>query len=132
MSASPVRAFGLNTVALDNAVFCVNCEMISNSQHDVCDVCGSRSLVALCRVLGGTIRKRPMPVRLATPPAMPKSVKYHLELSIDAHDVCARDLNHAIEVASQLSEAGGVIEHLHINVESVRDEAEPVSDLRAA
>jgi hypothetical protein len=131
MSAVTVSAFELNTVALDNAVFCVNCEMISNSQHDVCDVCGSRSLVALCRVLGGTIRKRPLPVRLPPPP-MPKSMKYHLELSIDAHDVCARDLNRAIEVASQLSEAGGVIEHLHINVESVRDEEDSTSELRAA
>lgn len=131
MSAATASVFELNTVSLENAVFCVNCEMISNSPHDVCDVCGSRSLVALCRVLGGTLRKRPMSVRLSPPPPT-RSVSYHLELSIDAHDICARDLNHAIELATRLSEAGGVIEHLHINVESVCDTDAPRPRLKAA
>ena len=120
MSAATASVFGLNTVSLDNAVFCVNCEMISNSAHDVCDVCGSRSLVALCRVLGGTLRKRTAPAPIPLHPA--KTVKYHVELSIDAHDVCARDLNHAIELVTRLSDAGGVIEQMHINVESVCEE----------
>ena len=118
MSAATASVFGLNTVSLDNAVFCVNCEMISNSAHDVCDVCGSRSLVALCRVLGGTLRRRTAPAPIPMHPAK-TTVKYHVELSIDAHDVCARDLNQAIELVTRLSEAGAVIEQMHINVESI-------------
>ncbi len=129
MSAATANVFGLNTVPLDNAVFCVNCEMISNSAHDVCDVCGSRSLVALCRVLGGTLQKRPGPIPVAH--RRSKTVKYHVELSIDAHDISARDLNHAIELVTRLSDAGGVIEHMHINVESIC-EPEPRPTLKAA
>ena len=45
----------LNTIRLQNAVFCAECEVISDSPHDVCDVCGSRSLVSLSRVLGGPL-----------------------------------------------------------------------------
>lgn len=131
MSAATANVFGLNTVPLDNAVFCVNCEMISNSAHDVCDVCGSRSLVALCRVLGGTLHKRPTPVPVPLPLHRSKVVKYHVELSIDAHDICARDLNQAIELITRLSEAGGVIEQMHINVESVCEQ-EPRPTLKAA
>jgi len=123
MSAASARVLDLNTVPLDNAVFCVNCEMISDSPHDVCTVCGSSSLVALCRLLGGTIRKRPASIQLA-PPRQRHSVRYHLELSLDAHDVAARDLNQAIEIVTRLTEAGGVVEHMHINVESVFEQEE--------
>jgi hypothetical protein len=45
----------LNTIRLQNAVFCAECEVISDSPHDVCSVCGSRSLVSLSRVLGGPL-----------------------------------------------------------------------------
>jgi hypothetical protein len=37
------------------AVFCADCETISNSPHDACTVCGSRSLINLFRMLGGTV-----------------------------------------------------------------------------
>jgi len=45
----------LDTVRLQNAVFCAECEVISNSPHDLCWVCGSRSLVSLSRLLGGPL-----------------------------------------------------------------------------
>ena len=45
----------LNTVHLVNAVLCADCEVISDSATDVCEVCGSHSLLSLGRVLGGTI-----------------------------------------------------------------------------
>src|SRR5450755_2564041 len=45
----------LNTVNLLNAVLCADCEVISDSVSDVCAVCGSRSLLSLGRVLGGSI-----------------------------------------------------------------------------
>lgn len=43
----------LNAVALQNAVLCADCDVVSDSPHDVCMVCGSRSLVNICRILGG-------------------------------------------------------------------------------
>ncbi len=42
----------LNAVSLRQAVLCPNCEVVSDSPHDTCMVCGSRSLLPLWRVLG--------------------------------------------------------------------------------
>lgn len=38
-----------------NAVFCLDCEVISNSRGNECPVCSSRSLVSLARILGGSL-----------------------------------------------------------------------------
>jgi hypothetical protein len=38
-----------------NAVLCADCEVISDSSGELCSVCGSRSLLSLGRVLGGSI-----------------------------------------------------------------------------
>lgn len=45
----------LSSVPLLEAVLCADCEIISNSGGDSCEVCGSRSLLSLGRVLGGCI-----------------------------------------------------------------------------
>jgi hypothetical protein len=55
MDAGPKPEPVLNTVQLLNAVLCADCEVISDSTNDVCAVCGSRSLLSLGRVLGGSI-----------------------------------------------------------------------------
>ena len=38
-----------------NAVFCLDCEIISSTQGDECPACKSRSLVSLARMLGGSL-----------------------------------------------------------------------------
>ncbi len=45
----------LNSLPLLEAVLCADCEIISNSGGETCEVCGSRSLLSLGRVLGGSI-----------------------------------------------------------------------------
>jgi hypothetical protein len=45
----------VNAVCLQNAVLCADCEVISDSPHETCRVCGSRSLLSISRVLGGTL-----------------------------------------------------------------------------
>jgi len=45
----------LNSVPLLEAVLCADCEIISNSAGETCEVCGSHSLLSLGRVLGGCI-----------------------------------------------------------------------------
>jgi hypothetical protein len=45
----------LNAVALQNAVLCAEYDVVSDSPHDRCMVCGSRSLVNISRMLGGTL-----------------------------------------------------------------------------
>ena len=48
-------ALELNSVPLLEAVLCADCEIISNSAGESCEICGSRSLLSLGRVLGGCI-----------------------------------------------------------------------------
>jgi|SRR6516165_204569 hypothetical protein len=55
MNTGPKPETTLNTIQLMNAVLCADCEVVSDSASDVCAVCGSRSLLSLGRVLGGSI-----------------------------------------------------------------------------
>ena len=45
----------LNAIPLLHAVLCADCEVISDSAGEVCAVCGSRSLLSLGRILGGSV-----------------------------------------------------------------------------
>jgi hypothetical protein len=48
----------LNAVALQSAVLCAECDVVSDSPHDICMVCGSRSLVNISRLLGGNLPEK--------------------------------------------------------------------------
>jgi hypothetical protein len=49
----------LNAVRLENAVLCAECDVVSDSPHDVCLVCGGHSLFNIAHVFGGELpRKR--------------------------------------------------------------------------
>src|SRR5207245_8429477 len=48
---------GLNAVALQNAVLCAECDVVSDSPHDRCLVCGSRSLLNIARMFEGNLPK---------------------------------------------------------------------------
>ena len=43
------------TVPLQNAVLCVDCELVTCSRNDECPVCGGRSLLSLAGIIGGTL-----------------------------------------------------------------------------
>jgi hypothetical protein len=45
----------LSSLPLLEAVLCADCEIISNSVGDRCEICGSPSLLSLGRVLGGSV-----------------------------------------------------------------------------
>ena len=45
-------------VPLQSATFCVQCELISTSRHTYCLACGSKALIGLSRVLGGSLRNQ--------------------------------------------------------------------------
>jgi hypothetical protein len=57
VDGAPERGRVLNAVALQNAVLCAECDVVSDSPHDQCLVCGSRSLFNIARMLGGTLPK---------------------------------------------------------------------------
>lgn len=56
--ASRGRTRGLNAVPLESAVLCAECDVVSDSPHDVCMVCGSHSLFNISRVFGGKLPQR--------------------------------------------------------------------------
>ena len=117
MNAGAHTEAGLSAVRLLNAVFCADCETISNSPHDACSVCGSRSLTNLFRMLEGNLRsQKPQSAEDHAKPA-----KYNLELTVKVHEIPAHELNRVIESISLLAEVSGDLESLHINVEPVFD-----------
>lgn len=111
MGAEADTKAALYAVPLLNAVFCVDCENISNSPHDACTICGSHSLISVFRVLGGTLRSQ-------TPQTTPRA-KYALELNAKVDEIPATDLNLLLELLARLAEVGGTVESLHLNVRSL-------------
>jgi hypothetical protein len=55
MSAEMRNHLDTGVLPLWNAVFCLDCEIISSSRGDECPACKSRSLVSLARMLGGSL-----------------------------------------------------------------------------
>ena len=49
----------VNFVSLKLAVFCVECELLSENNTPLCLACGSKAVLSLSRILGGTIRRQP-------------------------------------------------------------------------
>jgi hypothetical protein len=50
VESGPERGRVLNAVALQNAVLCAECDVVSDSPHDTCMVCGSHSLFNVARI----------------------------------------------------------------------------------
>jgi hypothetical protein len=71
------RVDRLNAVALQYAVLCADCDVVSDSPHDVCMVCGSRSLVNICRVLGGEMPKNRAKLLKQEPPKITQEIVMH-------------------------------------------------------
>jgi hypothetical protein len=55
MSALTNKRLDKGGLPLWNAIFCLDCEVISNSQGDECPICNGRALVSLARILGGSL-----------------------------------------------------------------------------
>ena len=55
MLAETRKHLDARVLPLWNAVFCLDCEVISSSRGDECGACKSHSLVSLARMLGGSL-----------------------------------------------------------------------------
>ncbi len=51
-----LTAAGVNFVSLQSAVFCVQCELLSENNTPRCLACGSSAMLSLSRLLGGSLR----------------------------------------------------------------------------
>ena len=56
-AGSVQRSRALNAVPLQNAVLCAECDVVSDSPHDTCLICGSPSLFKIARMFGGKLPK---------------------------------------------------------------------------
>jgi hypothetical protein len=61
------RKLTLNAICLKKAVLCVDCDVVSDSPHDYCLVCGSRSLFNVGRLLGGLPKERAKVIEAQAP-----------------------------------------------------------------
>jgi hypothetical protein len=52
---------GLVSIPVQKAVYCENCERVSNSAWPRCGLCGSESIVDLLSLLGGSSDPDPTP-----------------------------------------------------------------------
>ena len=62
----------LNAVPLQNAVLCAECDVVSDSPHDICMVCGSHSLFNVARIFGGNLPKKRATVITQQPAESPR------------------------------------------------------------
>jgi GAF domain-containing protein len=51
-----VKVQDINFLRLPTAVFCVECELISENNTPACLACGSKAVLSLSRILGGSLR----------------------------------------------------------------------------
>lgn len=51
-----VKASDINFLSLQTAVFCVECELISENNTPFCLSCGSQAVLSLSRILGGSLK----------------------------------------------------------------------------
>lgn len=107
----------LSAIPLVNAVYCVNCDSITNSPHDSCAVCASRSVIAVSRMWQLTVLE-----------SQPKTARYRVSFSADVRDIPADGLNESTKLIGRLAELGGNIQALHIQVDPVSTtEAVPIN-----
>jgi hypothetical protein len=68
----------LNSICLQNAVLCAECDVVSDSPHDQCLVCGSRSLF---NIPGTELNRRRQPFQGCSHPNLSSCNPYHYRRS---------------------------------------------------
>ena len=81
-----------NILPLWNAVFCLDCEVISNRLGDECPSCKGRSLVGLARMLGGSLL-----AHRAKKSQEGESGLFDITITVGLHQMHAKDLSTTVE-----------------------------------
>ncbi len=98
----------LSAIPLLNAVYCANCDLITNSPHDACGVCGSRSVIAVSRMWQLTPAEAPT-----------NAARYKVSFTADICEIPANGLQETTRLISRLAELGGEVKALHTKVDPV-------------
>ena len=104
-------------VPLCNAVFCLDCEAISNTPRDECPSCMGRSLVSLSRMLGGSLAHQIRSLKGCA------SMLFDITITVGLEQMHAEDLNTALERLSNMvgSKLGRAKASVHIDVQPYTD-----------
>jgi len=115
----------VNFVPLQSATFCVQCELISNNSKPYCLACGSRALLGLSRVLGGSMGAQ-QTAHLITDTELNNLVRDLLRTVPDPENVSAADRYHtpALAQRSQLRVANAAHPASGFRAVSLGDETE--------
>ena len=84
-------------VPLWNAVFCMDCETISNTRFDECPSCNGHSLVSLARMLGGSLMGQD-----GHNSGVSKSNCFNITITVHLLELPAEDLNGTLDRLSGL------------------------------
>jgi len=98
---------------LDAAVFCLDCEVISNSRGDECPSCKGHSLLSLAKILGGSLRDR-------KPSEGTERGAFDITLTVELREMHAENVNATLErltsaIAPQLARGQA---SFHIDVQT--------------
>ena len=102
------------SVPLQNAVLCVDCELITSSISDKCPICGGHSLLGIASIIGGTLVEY-------HESRIQQLLLFNLDVSINMTEMEAGELSTAIEGLSRVvaPKLGRNRASLHVNVEPV-------------
>ena len=114
----------LDVVPLCHAVFCLDCESISNTPRDECPSCNGHSLVSLARMLGGSILGQQAGIRQCA------SLSFDITITVGLQQMHAEDLNTALERLSNMvgPRLGRARASVHIDVEPKVNDLLPQSE----
>jgi hypothetical protein len=104
------------TVSLQSAVLCVDCELVTSSRSNRCPVCGGHSLLDLAGIIGGRLLDYKGGVSHSQ-----QLFLFDLHITIDMSQMEAGELSATIDSISGLiaPKLGRNRASLHVNVEPV-------------
>ena len=108
------------TVPLQNAVLCVDCESVSTSPCDTCPVCSSHSLLSLARMLGGPLASH----KANRLERLDDLIVFDLNITVGLKRIHGRDLSVVLEGITTLiaPRLGPGRASFHVQVEPVGDD----------
>ncbi len=113
----------VNAVPLVHAVYCANCDSITDSPHEACRCCGSHSILAVSRLWQMAVVHAPVGVP-----------RHRVSFRAEVREIPADGLSEAINLMMRLTELGGELDLFHIQVEGVekaRGETTPIEWVKA-
>ena len=118
MPAGKTNRQDAGLLPLWNAVFCLDCEVISGSRGDECPACKSRALVSMARILGGSLL-----AHRAQDSQERQNRLFDITIAVELQQVHAKDLSTTVErltavIGPQLAQDRA---SLHIDVRPAAD-----------